>query len=72
MLGIVFNRETLPIMRALLEERVVANATAGNVLRLVPPLTISEEEIFRFSLRLRKVLQTLHISSQQALQHDSK
>ncbi|MGY6560166.1 MAG: aspartate aminotransferase family protein [Nitritalea sp.] len=72
MLGIVFKQETLPIMRALLKERVVANATAGNVLRLVPPLTISEEEIFRFSLRLRKVLQTLQLSSQQALQHDSK
>lgn len=45
MLGVVFDQETKPIVTKMLENKVIANATANNVLRLVPPLIISEEEM---------------------------
>jgi len=45
MIGIVFDFETKPLVAKMLEHGVLANATAGNVLRLVPPLTITKEEI---------------------------
>lgn len=45
MLGIEFNFEAKPLVMSMLEKGVVANATAGNVLRLVPPLVISDDEI---------------------------
>ena len=45
MLGIELDTEAKPVVFKMLEKGVVANATAGNVLRLVPPLIISEEEI---------------------------
>jgi acetylornithine/N-succinyldiaminopimelate aminotransferase len=45
MLGIELEMEARPVVFRMLEKGVVANATAGNVLRLVPPLIISEEEI---------------------------
>jgi acetylornithine/N-succinyldiaminopimelate aminotransferase len=45
MIGVEFKYETKPLVMKLLENGVIANATAGNVLRLVPPLIISEKEI---------------------------
>lgn len=45
MIGIVFDYETKPIVVDMMENGVLANATAGNVLRLVPPLIISDEDI---------------------------
>ncbi|MCF8331858.1 MAG: aspartate aminotransferase family protein [Bacteroidales bacterium] len=45
MLGIELDFEAKPLVMTMLENGVVANATAGNVLRLVPPLIISEDEI---------------------------
>lgn len=45
MLGVVFNFETKPLVAKMLDNGVIANATAGNVLRIVPPLIISKAEI---------------------------
>ncbi len=45
MIGVAFHFEAKPLVMAMLERGVIANATAGNVLRLVPPLVITEEEI---------------------------
>ena len=45
MLGVEFDFETKELVKRMLANGVIANATAGNVLRLVPPLIISEEEI---------------------------
>ncbi len=44
MLGIEFKRETKPIVQDLLDRGVITNSTAGNVLRLIPPLILSEAE----------------------------
>jgi len=45
MIGIEFGFETKPLVQKMLENGVLANATAGNVLRLVPPLVISYSEL---------------------------
>ncbi len=45
MIGVEFDFETKPLVQKLMEKRILANATAGNVLRLVPPLNISYEEL---------------------------
>lgn len=45
MVGIEFEFETKPIVLKMLEQGVIANATAGNVLRLVPPLNISRDDL---------------------------
>ncbi len=47
MLGIALDRDAGPVQRTLLERGVVANATAGNVLRFLPPYVITAEQIDR-------------------------
>lgn len=47
MIGIVFEYETKPLVQKMMKLGVLANATAGNVLRLVPPLTISKEDLLK-------------------------
>ncbi len=44
MLGIELERECLPLMAAALEEGLLINVTAGNVVRLLPPLTLSDKQ----------------------------
>ncbi len=45
MIGIEFDFETKPLVAEMLKRRVIANATADNVLRLVPPLVMTYEEL---------------------------
>ncbi|MCB0663712.1 MAG: aminotransferase class III-fold pyridoxal phosphate-dependent enzyme, partial [Saprospiraceae bacterium] len=45
MIGVEFTFETKPLVMKMLNNGVIANATAENVLRLVPPLIISDTEI---------------------------
>lgn len=45
MIGIELNIDSKPIVNKMMKHRVLANATAGNVIRLVPPLNISEEDL---------------------------
>ncbi len=52
MMGVEFNFETRELVGKMLENGVLANATAGNVLRLLPALNISYAE-------LEKVMQVL-------------
>jgi acetylornithine/N-succinyldiaminopimelate aminotransferase len=47
MLGIEFDFETKPLVAKMLEKGVLANATANNVLRLVPPLNITMTDLKR-------------------------
>ncbi|HKL38614.1 MAG TPA: aminotransferase class III-fold pyridoxal phosphate-dependent enzyme, partial [Bacteroidales bacterium] len=55
MIGIEFEFETKPLMQKMLEKGVLANATAENVLRLVPPLNIPYED-------LKKTLEVMYES----------
>lgn len=45
MLGIEFSFETKPLVAEMLKRGVLANATANNVLRLLPPLNISKHDL---------------------------
>jgi acetylornithine/succinyldiaminopimelate/putrescine aminotransferase len=45
MLGLVLTRECSKIVEKALSKGLIVNCTAGNVLRLLPPLVISKEEI---------------------------
>ena len=45
LIGVEFRVETKPFVNDLLARGVVANATAGTVLRLIPPLILTEDEV---------------------------
>lgn len=45
MIGVEFEFETKALVMEMMKRRVLANATSGNVLRLVPPLIITESEM---------------------------
>lgn len=59
MIGIEFNFETKPLVLKMLENGVLANATADNVLRLVPPLNISYEDLQKAIEVLKKSLKEI-------------
>ncbi|MBV6642327.1 MAG: acetylornithine transaminase [Cyclobacteriaceae bacterium] len=45
MVGVELNRESKPVMLKMLEHKVLGNATAEKVVRWVPPLNISDEDL---------------------------
>jgi len=56
MLGVKMKSEAKPYVMRLLEEGIVANATAINILRLVPALNISRDELNIFLEKLDEIL----------------
>lgn len=54
MIGIDFDMETKPIVLKMLEKKILANATADTVLRLLPPLNISQELIDKIVIALKE------------------
>lgn len=56
MIGIEFDFETKPLVQEMLHLGVLANATANNVLRLVPPLNIEQDELEIIMKSLEKAL----------------
>ncbi len=44
MIGVVLRHEARGIVEACLKDKLIVNGTAGNVLRLLPPLTLTREE----------------------------
>jgi predicted acetylornithine/succinylornithine family transaminase len=56
MLGLKLKSEAKPLVVRLLKEGIIANATAVNILRLVPALTISKEELMIFLEKLDEIL----------------
>lgn len=59
MLGIVLTFEAAILVEELLKERIIANATSTNVLRLVPPLNITYSDIDVFIAKLRICLERI-------------
>ncbi len=45
MIGVELNEPARPVVESMFARRVLSNAAAGNVIRLVPPLVITKEEI---------------------------
>lgn len=63
MLGVKMKSEAKPFVLRLLEEGIVANATAGNILRLVPALNISRDELNIFLEKLDEILTETTVST---------
>ncbi|BAX79922.1 aspartate aminotransferase family protein [Labilibaculum antarcticum] len=59
MIGIEFNFETKPLVQKMLENGVLANSTSDTVLRLVPPLNISYEDLGKAMDVLKKSLKEI-------------
>ena len=57
MLGLEFDFETKPLVMEMLHNGVIANATADNVLRIVPPLNISYEDLEEVITVMQKAIQ---------------
>ena len=59
MIGIEFDFETKSLVREMLNQGVLANSLGGNILRLVPPLNISYEELEIVMNVLKKSIETV-------------
>jgi acetylornithine aminotransferase/acetylornithine/N-succinyldiaminopimelate aminotransferase len=55
-IGVVLKGEARPVVDACLKERLLVNATAGNVLRLLPPLNLTREEADQGLAIIRRAL----------------
>ena len=58
-IGVVLKQEARPVVNACLKERLLVNATAGNVLRLLPPLNLSREEADQGLAIIRRALDSM-------------
>lgn len=56
MQGLVFNQDVKPIVKELLNEGVIVVTAGENVLRMLPPFIINEENIDEFIEKLKKIL----------------
>lgn len=58
MIGVQFDFETKPLVQEMMENGVLANATANTVLRLVPPLTIGYPELAELTKVIAACIET--------------
>ena len=56
MVGVELTREGRAIVQACLDAKLIINCTAGNVLRLVPSLTIGKQQVDEMITILDEVL----------------
>lgn len=63
MLGVELNIECFDIVRRLIEKGVIVNCTNNNVVRLLPPLVIKEEQINFFIEKFDEVLNEIQQQS---------
>ena len=59
MMGIEFCFDTKTLVAKLLENGLMANSTAGNIVRIVPPLNITQEELNQAITIFKKTLKSL-------------
>jgi acetylornithine/N-succinyldiaminopimelate aminotransferase len=55
-LGMELKSDGAPIVREMLKKKILINCTMGNVLRFLPPLIVTREEIDRVMKALEEVL----------------
>jgi acetylornithine/N-succinyldiaminopimelate aminotransferase len=63
MIGAEFEFEAKPLVLEMLNQGVVANATAGKVLRLVPPLTITKTDLQKVVDTIKKAYQKVQTNA---------
>ncbi len=59
MIGIELKREAKYIFESLLQKGFICNLTQGNILRLLPPLIITQEELLDFVTALEEILKKI-------------
>ena len=62
MIGVELTMEVGPVVQACLDRRVLVNGTQGNVLRLLPAITLSEEQAAEGLGVIEEVLKSQHSS----------
>ncbi|WP_162340782.1 acetylornithine transaminase [Cyclobacterium salsum] len=64
MIGVQLDRPAATLVKALMDEGVIANATAESVLRLVPPLNIPEEDLVKVLDKLKAIISSIEKNEQ--------
>ncbi len=59
MIGIELDTDCSTLVKAGLEQRVIFNVTAGNVLRLLPPYNLSDDEIDEVASRVARSIESV-------------
>jgi acetylornithine/succinyldiaminopimelate/putrescine aminotransferase len=62
-IGVVLKHDARPVVDACLKERLLVNGTAGNVLRLLPPLNLSRADAERGLAIVERALRTAPVPS---------
>ncbi len=62
-IGVVLTHDPRPVVDACLKERLLVNGTAGNVLRLLPPLNLSREDADKGLAIIERALRTAPMPS---------
>ena len=60
MQALVLAFDASKLVNLLLDKRIISNATSGNILRIVPPLIVSEIEVDEFILGVNDCLSNIH------------
>ncbi len=59
MCGLLLNFKANLLVEKLLEQKIITNSTSGNVLRLVPPLIISKDDVDNLFIGLKNALSNI-------------
>jgi predicted acetylornithine/succinylornithine family transaminase len=59
LIGVELTRDGAPIVKACMERGVLINCTAGNILRFIPPLIVTEKEIDHIADMLEQIFDSL-------------
>jgi acetylornithine/N-succinyldiaminopimelate aminotransferase len=62
-IGVVLKHDPKPVVDACLKDRLLVNGTAGNVLRMLPPLNLSREDADKGLAIIEKALRTAPMPS---------
>lgn len=65
MIGIVLDRPAAPLVKALLDDGIIVNGTAESVIRLVPPLNISDEDVNTVLEKLERLIGSIEQNEKQ-------
>jgi acetylornithine/succinyldiaminopimelate/putrescine aminotransferase len=58
-LGMELKTEGSPIVKEMIKKGILINCTMGNVLRFLPPLTVTQKEVDRVTETLEEVLMSI-------------
>jgi acetylornithine/N-succinyldiaminopimelate aminotransferase len=62
-IGVVLKHDPKPVVDACLEQKLLVNGTAGNVLRMLPPLNLSREDADKGLAIIERALRTAPMAS---------